>query len=57
METERERTDLRTHGVGEEGEDGRHGERNMETYTLQTARGNLLYGKELKLGLCNNLEG
>ena len=42
-------------GAGEES--GMNGERNMETYTLQTARGNLLYGKELKLGLCNNLEG
>ena len=33
----------------------------METYTLpyvkHPAKENLLYGRELKLGLCNNLEG
>ena len=45
-------------GRGEEGEGETNGKSGMEAYTLtyvKETNGNLLY--ELKLGLCNNLEG
>ena len=47
-------------GAGEEGECGTYGDTNMETYMTmcKIANGNLLlWFRELKQGLCNNLEG
>ena len=47
METQTQKTDLWTQGLGEEGEGGTNGESNMETYTLpyvkQIGHGNFLY--------------
>ena len=60
MEKQTQRTDLRT-WRGEEGEGGMCGESNMETYTtlckINSQWEFVVWLRELKLGLCNNLEG